>query len=134
VHGLAHRELLAMTALIGAPGESMLAQLFNVPQTQTDWDRWSFANYDALNQIVGAIAAQKDIVLPTYQVWPIDFDDLDNFLDANQQAHSDFNGVLGLNGNDLLHVDLQDPNQRQSWVWLCAMEVQSACQALKIGP
>ena len=134
VRGLAHRELMAMTALIGAGREPVLAQLYNVPQTDQDWDRWSFSNHDALAQIVGAVAAQKNISLATYQVWPIDFDDIDNFLDANQQAHSDFNAALGLNGNDLLHVDLRDPNQRQSWVWLNAMEVQSACQVLKIGP
>lgn len=134
MRGLAHRELMAMSALVGASGKSMLAALYNVPQTELDWDRWSFSNADALNQIVSDIAAQKNVTLPTYQVWPIAFDDLDNFLDANQQAHSDFNGVLGLNGNDLLHVDLKDPNQRQSWIWLCAQEVQAACQALKIGP
>lgn len=134
VRGLAHRELMAMTALIGARREPVLALLINVPQTDQDWDRWSFSNQDALAQIRDAILAQKNIDLPSYQVWPIDFDDIDNFLDANQQAHTDFLGVLGQNGNDLLHVDLKDPNQRQSWVFLNWMELSNACQTLKIGP
>lgn len=112
----------------------MLAQLLNVPRSEADWDHWSFANADALAQIRGAILAQKNISLPSYQVWPIPFNDINTWLDANQQAHTDFNGVLGQNGNDLLHIDLQDPNQLQSWIWLNYQEVQSACQTLEIGP
>ena len=136
MRALSSREIAACLALIDHPPESLpvLAMLLNVPHNETDWDRWSFANYDALNQIRAAIAAQQGVSLPSYQVWPIDFGDLDNFLDANQQAHNDFNGTLGLNGNDLLHVDLREANQLQSWVYLNYMEVSAACSTLKIGP
>lgn len=112
----------------------MLAMLRNVPETPDDWARFSFANFDALNQIRGAILAQKNIQLPEYPVEPIPFHDLDFWLISNQQAHNDFNSVLGLNGMDLMHTDLRDPNQREAWIYINFMEVQAACQALGIGP
>ena len=112
----------------------MLASLLNVPQSEADWSRWSYNNYDCLNQIRDAIATQKGVALNAYQVEPIDFDDLETWLDNNQQAHNDFNATLGLNGSDLLHVDFKDPNQLQSWVYLSYQECSAACQTLKIGP
>jgi hypothetical protein len=112
----------------------MLAALLNVPQTDADWSRWSFNNYDCLNQIRQAIDTQYGITLPEYQVEPIDFGDLDAFLSNNQQAHIDFTGVLGLQSSDLQHTDLRDNNQRQAWVFLNWMELNNACQKLKIGP
>lgn len=106
----------------------------NVPQSPDDWQRFSFANYDALNQINGAIAAQKGVTLPQYQVQPIPFDAIGTWLENNQMAHEDFNAVLGLPGSDLLHTDLSDPNQRQAWIYLNFMELLAACQKLGIGP
>lgn len=112
----------------------MLAATLNVPNTETDWSIWSWANFDVLNQIRSAIQAQKNVTLQQYQVEPIDWGDIDTWLDNNQQAHTDFAGVLGIQTSDLLHTDLRDPNQRQAWVWLNYMELQAACQQLKIGP
>jgi hypothetical protein len=112
----------------------MLAALINVPQSDADWARWSFNNYDALNQIRQAIKTQYGITLPEYQVEPIDFGDLDGFLANNQQAHIDFTGVLAQQSSDLEHTDLKDPNQRQAWIFLNYKELQDACNKLKIGP
>lgn len=112
----------------------MLAMVLDVPQTEEDWSRWSYANYDCLNQIRGAIQNQYTITLPEYQVEPIDFADVDTFLSNNQQAHIDFTSALGQQSNDLIHTDLRDPNQRQAWVWLNFKELQDACAKLKIGP
>lgn len=111
----------------------MLAALLNVPHTEADWARWSFNNWDCLNQIRQAIS-EFGLTLPDYQVEPIDLNDIDSFLAANQQAHSDFTGALGLASSDLLHTDLKDVNQRQAWVWLNWKELADACDKLKIGP
>lgn len=112
----------------------MLAAVLNVPQSDTDWSRWSYNNWDCLNQIRQAISVQYGINLPDYQVEPIDFGDLDTWLSNNQQAHIDFTGVLGQQSNDLQHTDLRDPNQKQAWIFLNWMELFNACQKLKIGP
>lgn len=112
----------------------MLARLLNVPGTPEDWSIWSFSNYDCNNQIRQAILAQKNVILPEYQLEPIPWGDLDTWMNNNQQAHIDFTGILGLQSNDLLHADLKDESQRAAWVWLNYSEVLWACQKLGIGP
>ena len=112
----------------------MLARLQNTPQTEEDWAIWSWNNYDCLNQIRSAINSRYAVTLPDYQVEPIDFGDIDTWLQANQQAHTEFAGVLGIQTSDLLHVDLRDQNQRQAWIFTNWMELSNACQTLKIGP
>jgi hypothetical protein len=112
----------------------LLAALLNIPHNAQDWSIWSYNNYDCNNQIRQAIATQKSIILPEYQLDPIPPKDLDTWLDNNQQAHIDFTGVLGLQSNDLLHTDFRDPNQLAAWIWLNYNELLQACQTLKIGP
>lgn len=112
----------------------MLAALRFPPRNAEEWLRWSFNNNDAVAQIRQAIIDQKKITLPVYQIDPIDFNDIDNWLDNNQQAHSDFAGVLGIQTSDLEHTDFKDPNQLVSWCFLNFQELQAACDVLKIGP
>jgi len=112
----------------------VLAALLNAPSTPGDWEIWSMANYDALNQIRAAIQTQKGVTLPSYQVQPIPFDDIDSWLDAVQQAQDDFSKVLGLQANDLLGVDFKDTNQKEAWIWLYFKGVSDACNVLRIGP
>lgn len=66
------------------------------------------------------------INLPEYQLDPIDFSDVQNWLSRNQESHDDFNGALGLNGVDLEGVDLTDPKQTQDWIYLVWQEIQIA--------
>lgn len=67
-----------------------------------------------------------------YQLDPISFDDVTNWLARNQQAHDDFNQALGLNGVDLEGVDFTDQKQLQAWVYLVWQEMQTAQQQLNI--
>lgn len=112
----------------------MLAALLNVPRDEAEWSRFSFNNFDAVNQIRLAILRQRGVVLQEYQLEPISMADIETFAENNQQAHNDFNGVLGLQSSDLLHADLHNPNEREAWVYLNYQEVSAACQVLKIGP
>ena len=112
----------------------MLAALLNVPNTEHEWAIWSLNNRDALDQIRQAIQAATGRILPVYQVDPIPFNDIDSWMDANQQAHIDFTDALGQQSSDLLHADLKNPNERQAWIWLNYKEIQDACNILKIGP
>lgn len=112
----------------------MLAGLQTVPETDEDWDRFAYWNWDANNQIRQAILAQKNIRLQEYQLQPIDFDDIDFWLSANAQAHIDFTNALGQQSSDLAHVNLKDPNAVKNWIWLNFQELFNACQALRIGP
>lgn len=112
----------------------MLAALLNVPRDEAEWSRFSFNNWDAVNQIRAAILRRLGVTLPEYQLEPIAMADIETFMENNQQAHNDFNSVLGLQSSDLLHADLHNENEREAWVYLNYSEVLSACQALRIGP
>jgi hypothetical protein len=112
----------------------MLAIVLTPPRDELSWARWSFNNYDAVNQIGQAIRAQYGVSLPDYALDPIDLNDFDTFLNNNQQAHTGFTGVLGQQSSDLLHVDFSDENQKEAWIYLNWMELFAACSKLGIGP
>jgi hypothetical protein len=112
----------------------MLAALLNIPSNEQEWSVWGRNNYDVNAQIRLAILAQKNISLPEYPLDPIPFFDLQTWLMNNQQAHIDFTSSLGQQSSDLISVDLNDENQKQAWIFLNYMELQSACQTLGIGP
>jgi len=110
----------------------MLPSLLNTPKSPQDWEQFSFANRDILTQIRQAIQSQTGVNLTEYQVYPINFDAIKGFLEANQQSHSDFNAVLGAQSSDLQDVDVKDQKQLQVWINLNYLELQSACQILGI--
>lgn len=112
----------------------MLVDCLTVPHSPEAWERFAFANNDAVNQINQAITAQTGVQLATYQLYPINFDDPSFFLENNQQAHIQFTQATGGQSADLQDVDLKDPKQLESWINLNWLELNSACVTLKIGP
>lgn len=110
----------------------MLASLLNVPKSQEDWDRWSWAHKTSHERIRQAIQQQKGNNLTEYQLDPINFNAVRDFLIHNQQTHNEMNGVLGLQGSDLEGVKIEDPNQLRAWVWNHYLEHQSAELALGV--
>lgn len=83
-------------------------------------------------KIIQAIQTQKNVRLNQYQLDPINFDNLTYFLEWHQQSHLDFDGVLGLQSNDLQDVDLKDEKNRESFVYLNWLEHLAANKALGI--
>lgn len=80
-----------------------------------------------------AVAQVKPVVnLVEYQIYPINFNHFQDFLEANSQSHDDFNSVLGLQSSDIEELDPKDQNKLQEWIYLNYFELQSACQKLKI--
>ena len=110
----------------------MLANCLSVPNNQAEWDIFSFNNRDEIDRINAAVLAQYQVSLPTYDVDPINFNDIYTFLLNNSQAHIAFNSVLGLQSQDLLGVDLKDIKQRSSWIFLNYQELYTAEAALQI--
>lgn len=108
------------------------SDLLNVPKTEVEWSFFSWNNRDAVTRIRQAIKAQKNVNLNDYQLDPINPNDPSFFLQNNQQAHTDFNGVLNLQSTDLLDVNLADPRELESWIFLNWKEVQQAELALGI--
>lgn len=80
-----------------------------------------------------AVAQVKPVVnLAEYQLYPINFQQFQNFLENNSQAHDDFNSVLGLQSSDIEELDPKDLNKLQEWIYLNYKELESACEQLKI--
>lgn len=111
----------------------MLALLLNTPQSDEDWSRFSFhhrASHDLIRQ---AIAAQHNVTLPPYPLDPIPFFAFKQWLENNQAAHVDMNGVLKAQGADIEDLDPTDARQLQAWIFLHAVEHQTAERILGIG-
>ena len=109
----------------------MLADLLIAPQNELEWSRWSFAHRDQHNLIRQAIQKLYGVNLPDYQLDPINFADFTSFLDNNQSAHNDMNGVLGLQSSNLEQVDFQNKAQLEAWIYLHRREHEAA--AFKLG-
>lgn len=110
----------------------MLAILQNVPKTPDDFEIWGFNNRSQIDLIRYAIQVEKGINLPQYQLYPIPLDRFPEWLERKSQAHTDFNGVLGLQSSDLRDVNIQDEKQLQAWIYLQYQELYSASAVLGI--
>lgn len=108
--------------------------LLNVPKTAQDWAAWSFAHKDHHSAIRQAIFRKTNGAdnLAEYELDPINFESVKEWLARNQQSHDDFNLVLGLEGTDLEGLDVEDKGQLATWVMTHWQEHQNAAAALKI--
>jgi hypothetical protein len=110
----------------------MLANLLSVPRSLSDWSVFSFNNRSEIDRINAAIQAQYGITLPSYPLDPINFSQVETWLEYNAQSHIAFNGVLNLQSVDLLAVDFRDPSQLSAWVFLNYNEMYNAEVKLQI--
>jgi hypothetical protein len=111
----------------------VLPILLNTPQTKTDWDRWSFHHRTSHDLIRFAIKSQLNITLPDYQLDPIALEQPKPFLEANQQAHSDFSTALHQASSDLEDINLKEDRQLRVWIYLHWQEHQLAEARLGIS-
>lgn len=83
-----------------------------------------------------AVAEVKPVInLTEYVLYPFDEtnqEDFQTFLENNQQAHNDFNAVLGLQSSDIEELDPKNERQLQQWIFTQYQELFSASAALKI--
>ena len=107
-----------------------LANLLNIPNTPEEWAYFSFNNQDAHHQIFGALLNQG-VRLSDYVLDPITPDSAATWLRIHQQAHTEFNSALGIQGNDLSTVDFKNPTEVAAWVQLHWSEHQQA--TVKLG-
>ena len=105
--------------------------LYNVPLTEKDWNIWSLSHAESHRRIISA-ASRKGKGLTQYQLDPINFSDVVNFLNRNQQAHIDMNIVAGTKSPDLQSVDFQQQNQLAAWIALHARNHRDVEYALGV--
>lgn len=104
--------------------------LLEVPKDERAWSRFSWSNKVACQEIRQAIQKKFNVNLTEYFLDPIDLKNPQYFLEANSQTHIDFNNVLKLQGADLEEVDVKNPRQLESWIYLNWKELFDAKQAL----
>lgn len=109
----------------------MLCDLLVVPQSQTEWSKWSFAHRDQHNLIRQAIQKQYGVSLTEYLIDPIAFENFADFLDNNQELHNDMNSVLLLQSSNLQQIDYNNKSQLEAWIYLHRREHEAA--AFKLG-
>ncbi len=72
------------------------------------------------------------IILPVYQLDPINFKDPADFIWRHAQTHTDMNGALGLQSIDLSELDIKDPNKVAAWIYSQYQEHNNVHEALGI--
>jgi hypothetical protein len=106
--------------------------LVNLWTPGSDWSNFWFNNWKGHQDIVQAIATQKNIQLTMYDIDPWVDSDSESILERHQDYHDEMNQALGLPGQDLSKLDLNDPQLVQAWVWQHFNEHQAAAVALKL--
>lgn len=106
--------------------------LLNVPETRNDYDIFSFNLRTEIDKINAAILEQLNISVPAYQLDPINFDHIPDWLANVSQATQAFTAALGQQSADLLSVDLSNESQKAAWVRILYNELFAAEQQLAI--
>lgn len=107
-----------------------LPSLFNVPLTPQELAIWTFANMDEHSKIAAAALAQLKATLPLFPLDPIPLFDIGTWAYNHQVIHDAQNAVLGIAGNDLTTIDLNDTAQLANWIQLHAQEHYQAAGLL----
>jgi hypothetical protein len=110
----------------------MLAALLNVPRDKAEWDRWSEHHRHDHDDIRAAIQARGGPNFNQYQLDPVPFNQILDWLARNQLTHTDMHGYLHLQGADLERVDFADPKQSQAWHYAHYLEHYAARAELEI--
>ena len=108
----------------------MLAACLEVPTGDPEWSMWAWSAKNQIDLIRQAINQKYGVNLTEYILYP--FTPTDMWLQNYASAHSDFNGVLGLQGHDLESVDFNDPNEVSAWIDLAYKELYDASAALDL--
>lgn len=99
----------------------MLAALLNIPRNEEELLEWSFRHQDQHVKINNAIWQQQGIALPLYPLDPmppLKSDKIGAWTYQHQSAHTSFDGLLNLPGNDFTSVDFTQEDQINSWIRL----------------
>lgn len=110
-----------------------LVQLLSPPPTDRGFEEYSFAHYQHHRLLIDTILQVKGVQLVYLDIYPVTQANFQSFLENHQQLHDDYEGLLGIQGNDLSSVDFNDEKQRASWTWLNFTSHQSAVKILGQG-
>lgn len=112
---------------------SGIANLANVPSTDSERADWSFAHMAHHRDINEKIYVLTKLALPEYILDPVDPNDTGTWEYQHQLMHDAQNEILGIDGQDLTGINWKDQNILSGWVFLNFNEHYQASQILLIG-
>lgn len=112
---------------------SAIAALYNVPSNENETNNWAFAHACHHRDINRRIYLATGVALEEFILDPLDPNDIGVWLRQHQTMHQDFEGVLGLEGFDLLDVDWKDQQELAGWIILNGTTHLQAANILGIG-
>lgn len=110
-----------------------LASVLYPSPTRQGWKEWSWANFQHHLAIDTGLLQVAGYQYNPYRLWPVDEHDFRGFLEQHNQSHQVFNSVLGINGQDLSELDLEDKTMRDSWFFSHYTQHQAAAQLLGLA-
>lgn len=110
----------------------MLPLLLKVPESDSDWQTYSFNLRDEIRRCNDAIRTQKGVNLTDVDLDPINWNHIFDWLFRVSQAIGVICEVTGTASQDIFNVDLKDSNARVGWVYTIWQELSAAETALGI--
>lgn len=110
----------------------MLANLRATPETENDWNEYTWAARTEMTRIRQAIQAQKGIILNEYCIDPLSPQFSKDFLQNIDRMNKDFSTVLGLQTEDLSDVDFDNKEQFGAWTNTLYQQIYAAEAALGV--
>lgn len=108
------------------------APLLNVPQSETDWDQWSFQLAQNIGDILRSLHEQRLANIADPQLFPIPANDIGRWLERTSSVVDEICSTLGISAADIEGVNLEDERERQAWVFTIFQELNAARQILRI--
>lgn len=108
------------------------AGLLNVPNNDRDWDQWTFILDQNVRDIAAALLSKQNVVLPEYQLSPIPWPAITEWLERISTVVDQICANTGAQARDIERVNLDDQREKQAWVWNIFQEIQQARMNLAI--
>lgn len=107
-------------------------RLLTIPQSEAEWQSWSFNHAQDHIVIIQATEKQKNINLTQYQLDPINFQDIQGWQFRHLQTHIDMDAALGIQSADIEDFDIKDPESIAQFISSNWQEHNNAHQVLGI--
>lgn len=106
---------------------SLAAILYPAP-TAKGLEEFFFANYQHHLAVMGALRQTQDVELELFQIYPVQPENMENWLRQHQKQHDFMNAALGIPGTDLTAVDFGNQREFDSWAFQHFLQHQAAGQ------
>lgn len=106
-----------------------LAQILYPPPTGQGMEEWFMAHAQHHIAIIDAFKATQGVVLDNLGLYPVNSQDLDDWLERHQRMHMQMCQLSKVQGADLSGLDLKDKAKADAWFFQHYLQHQGVAQA-----